>query len=203
MNMQNTFRSFLRQVNVLTADEIESLAAAVETKSVRRDETFLRRGGVCREVIFMAEGVMRISEIIGGEEATIWFLKENQFFTEPESFNTQRPAAIEITAVTACCYLALSRENFTKFYATLPNFPKLFQRLTEDGFLQKVKYRNLLIQCDAKTRYETFAKENPDLLRRVPLGFIASYLGITPQSLSRLRRQRLTKVAPKKRRSVA
>ncbi|MBC8043874.1 MAG: Crp/Fnr family transcriptional regulator [Rhizobacter sp.] len=201
--MQERLRQFLRQVNLLTPDEIGTLAAAVQAKEVRKGDVFLRRGGVCREVIFIAEGVMRISEIIGGTEATIWFLKEDQFFTEPESFNSQRPTTVEITAVTDCRYLALTYETFTRFYATLPNFPKLFQRLTNDAFLQKVKYRNLLLQCDAKTRYETFAKETPDLLRRVPLGFVASYLGITPQSLSRLRRGQLANVAPKKRRSVA
>jgi CRP-like cAMP-binding protein len=126
-----------------------------------------------------------------GEEDTCYFLKENQFAVALESFQQQIPANESLQALTDCELLTLSYDKMQVLYQQIPQWQSLVAKLTEHALLTKLYHRSPLVNADAKTRYENFLRDHADIALRIPLGYVASYLGITQQSLSRLRRDRI------------
>ena len=140
-------------------------------------------------MFFICKGVLRI--MVADEnrnEVTHFFLKENQFCSILNSFNNQVIADESIQAACDVEVLALSRSALDGLYLQLPYLKPLINQITHQALLDKIAVRNAYLGQDSTTRYKTFIMRQPEIALRVPLSNIASYLGITPQSLSRIRK---------------
>lgn len=189
-------RTYLTAYHDFAADEWQRIEAAFEPEAYRKGEFLLQAGQTDRYIWFIEHGVLRIyEESEDGTEQTFYFMSSGQFVADIESFHQRLPADGNIQAVTDCQLRAISYDGFQQIAQQLPDWNSTIQRITEKALLEKVQKRSRLLYEDAQTRYQRLLIEQSDVARQVPLGMIASYLGITLPSLSRLRKQLAVKHA--------
>jgi CRP-like cAMP-binding protein len=187
--MLASFFHFLRLFRPISAADEALISAELRPRTVAPGEYLHQEGRVCRELFFIVEGVLRIiRQNERGQEVTHFFLKENQFCTILHSFTQAVPAAEGIQAACPARVIGLPKAGLERLYAQLPYLRELLDGIIQQALLDKIHTRNAYLGADAKTRYQLFLIRQPDVAQRVPLRDVASYLGLTPQSLSRLRR---------------
>ncbi len=159
-------------------------------ESFRTGIVLLEEGKVARQLFFVLDGILKITATTDkGIEVIHFFVKENKFCTILYSFlggDTSRESII--TAVDTEL-IVFSKNELELVYKQLPYFEGLIQSITQQTLLEKIKVRNSYMGEDATARYLKFITEQPDIMMRLPLSDVASYLGITQQSLSRIRRE--------------
>ncbi len=159
-------------------------------------EIFLQKGDYFAEpdifrnrIGFVTSGVMRIVYHDDAmDEVTRYFMREGQFVSDMLKLyeNGMRPPEF-IQAVTNCHVIVWYESDLKAFEAQIPEWSEIRRKLTERAFLEKLTATNYF-SGDAMTRYEQFVMRFPELAQRVPLGYLASFLGVTQSSLSRIRR---------------
>ena len=183
-------RTYLTTYHDFSADDWQRIETAFGSKMYRKAEFLLQAGQTDRYIWFIEQGVVRVyEETEDGTEQTFYFMSSGQFAADVESFNYRQPTVVNIQALTDCQTRAISYDGFGQLAGQLPDWNPTVQRITERTLLEKVYKRNRLLYEDAKTRYVRLLTEQPEVAQQVPLGMIASYLGITLPSLSRLRKQ--------------
>jgi CRP-like cAMP-binding protein len=174
----------------LSVTEVALIESAFEQRSVKEDEILFRAGGICRTLYFIVSGVLRIVNANEkGVMTTHHFLKDGQFCTILYSFRNQTQSLEGIEAACDCELIQISRDRLHALYKDLPWLSDIIDQIIEQTLLDKIAMQNAYHGQDAATRYRLFLTRQPELALRVTQQDIASYLGITPQSLSRIRRQ--------------
>jgi CRP-like cAMP-binding protein len=187
--MANPLISFLKLFRDIPACDEALIAAATEYHTYKEGDYLFQSGKVCREMFFICKGVLRILVINeAGNEVTHFFLKENQFCSILNSFNNQVIAHESIQAACDAEVLVISRAALNNLYNQLPYLKLLITQVTQQALLDKIAIRTAYLGQDSTTRYKMFMMRQPEIALRVPLSDIASYLGVTPQSLSRIRK---------------
>lgn len=187
--MSNELITFLKLFRDIPADDEQLIISALERRSYKEGEYLFRADNICREMYFICNGILRIMVLNEqGNQVTYFFLKENQFCTILNSFNNHVAAHESISAACNVEVLVFSKAALTKLYAQLPYLKTLIDQITQQALLDKIDLKNGYLGHDSTTRYKMFMTRQPDIALRVPLSDIASYLGITPQSLSRIRK---------------
>ena len=182
---------------ILNIEEVEAIAAHFELLELASGEDLLSIGKISRKIGYVDTGILRAFAVDGRQkEVTKYFIGENQWAVEIKSFYDNEPSDTAIAAVTPCRLYTIDRmvwarlnEKFSKLYI-------LTKSLTEATLLNKIRDNEFLHFGSAREKYLFFVKRYPDLARRVPLQYIASYLKITPQSLSRIRKELTQKRGP-------
>jgi CRP-like cAMP-binding protein len=123
-----------------------------------------------------------------GDEITKYFMEENHFLVDIISYNQEIPSTEYIQAVTDCSFLVLSKNAMKELSMTIIAWDGIVAKITAKGLADKVNKISPMMAEDAKERYLSFLEKFPSLANRVPLSYLASYLGITQSSLSRIRR---------------
>ena len=183
-------RTYLSTYHDFSADDWQRIETAFGLKMYRKGEFLLQAGQTNRYIWFIEHGVVRVyEESEDGTEHTFYFISSGQFAADVESFNYRQPTVYNIQAVTDCQTWAISYDEFGQLAGQIPDWTPTIQRITERVLLEKVHKRSRLLYEDAKTSYRRLLIEQPEVAQQVPLGMIASYLGITLPSLSRLRKQ--------------
>jgi CRP-like cAMP-binding protein len=187
--MSNKLISFLQLFRHISLQDQEVISNAFEARTFEEGDYLFKGGNVCRQRFFIVEGVLRIvMHNEKGNEVTHYFLKENQFCTILNSFNNQVPAQESIQAACKAYVLEISHAKLMALYEQLPYLKSLIDDITQQALLDKIQIRNAYLGQDSTTRYRLFMMRQADIALRVPLSDVASYLGITPQSLSRIRK---------------
>lgn len=183
-------KSFLTSNLDIEEKEITSLLENCTVKSFKKDKYLLRNGEFCKHSFFVEKGLLRQYSIDEkGKEHILSFAPENWFVTDRESTYFNRPSAYFIQALEDSEVVMLD-ENFIKSLAEkIPSFTNFNNRLLHNHIRQLQNRINLLLSVTAEDRYLQFVKMYPDILLRVSQTMVASYLGITPESLSRVRRE--------------
>lgn len=183
------FKKYLQEKYQLTGDEWSIIQNYVEVISLPKYEYFVQKGKVCRKMAFVAHGVLRFCMERDGLDITCYFASENNFVGDPDSFFTHRPSDKNIQALTNCELIGFGLENFKKMHVECPRFEKITQMIDHDVMMGLMSQRDFIQHAEAAVKYQKFLEQYPQIIQRVPLGYIASFLGITQQSLSRLRKQ--------------
>lgn len=187
--MTNPLIAFLKLFHAIPETDEQLILAATETRNYREGDYLFYAGNVCRDMYFICNGVLRIMMLNEqGTQVTYFFLKENQFCTILNSFNNNIPAHESISAACDVEVMVFSRTSLNKLYQQLPYLKPLIDQITQQALLDKIDLKNGYLGYDSTTRYKMFLMRQPEIALRVPLSDVASYLGITPQSLSRIRR---------------
>jgi len=174
---------------LVAAADHNVLLQAWQPRSVAVRKSLLVAGAVCQEWYFVEQGVLRlVTEPLRGPAVTHFFVPENQFCTVLASFESQLPADKSIEAVTAARVFVLSKAQLAVLEQQLPYFTNLLARLIQQGPLTKLHLRQAYLGQDAAARYQTLLRHQPEVAYRVSQHMLASYLQVTPQSLSRLRK---------------
>lgn len=194
MNLNQSNIIFLTQKLRVYADltdvQLNEIIENFELCVYPKNEYLLKEGQVCGFWGFIQQGLIRSYTLTDdGEEYTIGCIYEDSFITESLSFVRQLPSSVNIHALEDTTLVYISFPNLQKLFTRFPAFESFARKLYEDR-LAGIKSRMLFrVQLNATDRYCYLLKSQPELIRRVPLKYIASYLGITDSTLSRIRRK--------------
>lgn len=187
--MNSPLVDFLRRFAPISDEDGALILSAFTPRSFKEGDVLFQGGRICREMFFILGGIIRVMMFNGkGVEVTCFFLKENQFCTILNSFINGVAAEESLQAACETDVLAVRKEDLLELYKRLPYLEELILRITHQTLLDKIQLRNAYLGEDSTTRYRLFLNRQPDIALRVPQKDIASYLGITPQSLSRIRK---------------
>src|ERR1700712_4947411 len=187
--MFDTFINFLRLFKNIPQADADLIKNELIYKKVAEGEVLFNEGQTCKEMFFIVKGVLRIvSQNEKGNKMAYFFLKENQFCSILNSFNNNVPSNEGIEAASDAELIVLKKQKLLSLYEQLPYLKELITGITTQALLDKIQVRNSYLGEDASLRYRNFLLRQPDIALRVSLSDIASYLGITQQSLSRIRK---------------
>lgn len=182
----------IEQLVELSADDRRVIERLFVPRKLEKGENFLMAGDICRHAAFIQSGVFRFYINRDGEDATYYFAAENEFICEYPSFLRRQPSDRNIQALEAAEILLISHDDLQIFYQKV-RFGERFGRLVaEKLFVDSVEQLASFYGDKPEARYRNFVRQFPQLVRRLPQYYIASYVGIKPQSLSRIRRRFLT-----------
>jgi CRP-like cAMP-binding protein len=173
----------------LTKSEIGIVMDKTETLSLEKDEALLKEGEICQYVSYVASGLLmyyRISET--GEEKAHDFASEDDWASQYQSMIAQTPSPLGIRAIEKTTVYRISAANLKKLYTEVPVFERIARQIVEKIFIANIRRTDEFQNLKADERYESLLRTHPQLVQRVPQYYIASFLGIAPQSLSRIRK---------------
>lgn len=172
----------------LDAAERKALKERSRVRRLKKRGFLLQEGEVCRSYAFVVEGCLRMYEIDAkGVEHNLQFAQENEWIVDIGSFHAEKPSSLFIEALEASTVICIEHSDLLQLYTEHPKFDRNFRVIIEDQFVelqQRMLRRNA---SSAEQRYAHFVERHPALAARVPNVHIASYLGVTPEFLSRLR----------------
>ena len=181
--------NYLLQFGNLNKQQIDYIKSKVVFKEIKKDEYYQEAGKIPREIIFLTEGIMRVCYYNNkGDEVTKYFFDENNFIADINSYNQGVPVTEYIQAITDCKYIALSKDTMNDLSMTIIEWDNIIAKITAKAFAEKVNKISPMMNEDATERYLSFFRKFPALANRIPLSYLASYLGITQSSLSRIRK---------------
>ena len=184
------FIKFQQEQFHLTKEECESVSEYFQLESFAKNDYFVTQGKVCRKLAFIAEGVMRYCMFRDdGSDVTCFFMCKNDFVGDPDSFFEQKPSDKNVQALTDCQLITISYDNMQKLLQNVPRGKEVNAAIAHYVTMRMLHQRTFLLNLDATVRYKEFMREYPHVLQRVPLSYVANFLGIAQQSLSRLRKQ--------------
>lgn len=170
-----------QQIDLITSKAVEA--------ELHKEEYFSEAGKVPDKIGFVVEGVIRICYYNNqGEDITRYFVDENHLVVDINCFDNKIPSSEYIQAVTNCKFILISREDWDDLSNTIVGWESIINKMIQKALIEKLGRKAPLIEQDATTRYLTFLEKFPQLANRVPLSYLASYLGITQSSLSRIRK---------------
>jgi CRP-like cAMP-binding protein len=188
--MDNQLLNHLQLDKSLSASDQAVILDAFEYRTYKEGETLFHSDHICRQLFFVCKGILRIlMQNENGGEVTHYFISENRFCTILNSFTNQVPAQETIQAACNAEVLCIDRAALMELYDRYLTLKTAIDQSIQKTLLEKINTRNAYLGYDSSKRYRLFLERQPDIARRVQLGDIASYLGITPQSLSRIRRK--------------
>ncbi len=173
----------------LSQESIAKALSKCRLRYLKAGEHFLPFGRISNEIAFVESGILRIYALDDqGNEVTKYFVRENQFTTDLESYYANAPSQNAIQAVLNAQVYTIHKDAINALVQEVPNYFLFLKSLIEVQLLNKIKDNDFLNFGDAKTKYLEFLNRYPELALNVPQVHIASYLKITPQSLSRIRK---------------
>lgn len=164
------------------------LTQIIKTELFPKKHLILKQGQVARRIYFIKEGFARAYyHDLDGKEHTLWFMGAGDIMISVYSFFMQQPAAENIELLEDCCLQSLTIQQLDDLYTDHPNFNFHGRKLTESYYI-KSEERAIMLRCKKPLdRYKLLLKNHPQILQKVNLKHIASYLGIELETLSRLR----------------
>jgi CRP-like cAMP-binding protein len=183
------FIDYILQFGDLNQQQIDLITKKAEILDLPKEEYFSEAGKIAQQVGFVLEGVIRVCYYNNkGEEITKYFIDEKNLVVDLESFNNDICSNAYVQAVTDCKLLVFSKKEWKELLDIIIPWNAIVNKVISRALIQKVERRSPLVSEDATTRYLMFLKIYPNVVNRVPLSYIASYLGITQSSLSRIRK---------------
>lgn len=183
------FVEYVLQFGNLNQQQIDLVLKKGNECALAKDAYFSEAGKVAKQVGFITEGITRVCYYNNkGEEITKYFIEENNLIVDIESFYNDIPSTAYVQAVTDCSMIIFSKKDWIDLSNTIIGWDAIVHKMIAIALIQKVERRSPLVSEDATTRYLTFLEVYPTVVNRIPLSYIASYLGITQSSLSRIRK---------------
>ena len=177
----------IRTYHPLSAAAQEALQDRFEQVVLAKGKCLVTEGKTCRHLYFLEAGALRGYYNLEGKEVTHWFSFAPDFVTSFHSFITQQPAVESMQLLEGSMLWAISKERVTELMNRHHEIERLV-RIAYESYYIRLEERFVNAQFKtASERYQTLLQQTPHILERVPLGHIASYLGISPETLSRIR----------------
>jgi CRP-like cAMP-binding protein len=172
-----------------TEKELETICNCFEPNSYSQKDFMVTTGVVSNKIHFILKGLIRLFYIKDGKEITTYLACDGDFVSSYSSFINQTHSFEAIQCIEACETLEVTYDQMQKLYQTIPQFEKIGRVMAEKNYLCMVDRVLKLQMVPAKEKYLDFLKSSPSkIVQRTPLIYIASFLGITPESLSRIRK---------------
>lgn len=177
----------------LSQEEIEAIVETMTIKEYKKGTILLREGQVSTEVYFVLEGCVRQYFLVDGEEKTNNFFTEEQWVISMNSFGQNIPSNHYMDCCLDCSLVVGNREKEEALYKKFPKFETVSRRVMEKVFAEQQEILSTFTTDSPEQRYLKLLKSRPDLFQKIPQYQIASYIGVKPESLSRIRKRILLK----------
>lgn len=188
--MTQNFHKYLKNKALVKAEHLPKLMDLISVKEIKKDEFLLSKGQVCQHTFFIEKGLLRFYSLSEeGKEHIVQFAPENWFIADRESMYFGKPSMFFMDAIEDTTVVLLD-QHFIETVSEISSEFRTYNEYILQNHIRHLQNRiNLLIGASAKERYLDFIKLYSGLTLRVPQWMIASYLGITPESLSRVRKE--------------
>ncbi len=192
MNFMHPFRQFIHNYTMISDAEWAIVEKHLVRMEVKKETMILEEGKICRHLYFLESGLLRFFILKNGNDITKYFTDIPYCFTSIQSFEAQIPAKESIETLEDTVLWAMTSENVRSLFS-LPSWNTFARKLIQEVQTYTDEILEEMQTETAENRYKKMLFEHDPLLQRVPLKHIASYLGIAPQSLSRIRKSTMTK----------
>ena len=191
--MTQNLIQFIKQLVSFTDEEIQDIQHLFVEKTLKKGEFWVKEGEFNSDILFLNKGMLRSYFVKREVEKTFDLVIENQILTATESYASGLPSTDFIQAVEDTCLSVITKDNLEILYSKSFKWERVGRIIIEYYTIEKeIRIRSFISET-AQERYERLTKDQPELMQRTPQIYLANFLGITPQSLSRLRR----KIIPK------
>lgn len=180
---------FLNRIQPLTKKEQEQATRFFIREEYRKGDFYLSEHQHPNKISFIESGLFRLFYNIDGEEKVMLFFHENQFMTDYFGFLTKTPSIRPIQALENSVVHSIHRDNLDTLFKSSKSWEHIGRILAESAYITSVLRANRLLHDDYDTRLNTFITESPSLMQRIPQYMIASYLNMTPETLSRVKKR--------------
>jgi CRP-like cAMP-binding protein len=173
----------------LDQKEKDELSQRVNERKIKRRQFILQENDICRHYSFITEGCFKMYGIdTSGKEHNLQFAAENDWIADLGSFYSEKPSKLYIEALEPSVIIQLEKKDLIFFYVNYPKFDRNFRVIIENKFIELQNRVLQNISSTAEERYLAFLEQYPTLSNRLPGTQIASYLGVTPEFLSKIRK---------------
>lgn len=193
--MYSNLFKLINQITVLEEKEIELIKSSFKPLSLPKGEFFLQSGKINEHIGFIHKGLVRYYVYKDEEESTFEFTKEGEFIADYQSFNSKSKSVQNIQAIEDCEILIIDYNDVQKIFNSTNNGNLIGRRIIEHRFEIMVNQLLAIYMQNNEERYQNFIKHYSDLSQRIPQYLIASYVGVKPESLSRIRRRFAKKIS--------
>jgi CRP-like cAMP-binding protein len=178
---------FLNSVYPLSNDLVNYLMQNLQGEVFKKKKMLLEKGRVCRNIFFIEKGLIRCFYLLNEKEVSSWFMKEGDVIISVESFFKQVPSYESIQALEDCSVYYINYDQLMYAYMNFVEFNFVGRMLTEKYYTLCEQRLYSLRMHKAAERYNDLMQNDPEIIRRVPSKYIASYLGISLETLSRVK----------------
>ena len=183
------FIDYILQFGDLNKQQTDLIISKSKTIEFKKGEYLSEAGKIPKYVGFIMEGVFRFCYYNNREEEiTHYFLYENSFVADYQRFESQIITSEYVQAVTDSKLLVFSKKDWDDISNTILDWKAITAKIEKKCLIESIEKRSPLVAENGTTRYLSFLEKYPNLVNRVPLSYVASYLGVTQQSLSRIRK---------------
>jgi CRP-like cAMP-binding protein len=186
--MTSELNNFIKSFVDLTDKELFSITSAFTPKTIKKGTYLLKAGEICKDFVFIKTGCIRMFYISGSIEISAWFSLNNSLAMEVQSFITQAPSICYLQTIEDSEIYTLSKTKLEVLYRTQPKTHELMRKIWEAALVLVIPRFSSLQNDTAEKRYLELMK-NAELMRQIPQKYLASFIGVTPTSLSRIRKK--------------
>ncbi len=184
------FKQFLNNISPITDNEFTDTIAYFSEQHLQKGDFFIKQDKVCRHIAFILKGTLRTYYINAkAEETTSCFCTENNLATSYKSFILQQPSNLILQAIEDTQLLVIDYENLQKLYIKSAVWQSIGRAVAEREYIVMEQYASILNNETAKEKYLRLLNEQPTILQKASIEDIASYLGVTRRTLSRIRQE--------------
>lgn len=187
--MYSSLKKAFNEILEISEEDWSLFESIIETVQLKKKEYLLREGQNSRGIYFLSEGALRTFHIRDGREINTSFNFEKDFLSELESITNNLPSKSSIQAIEDSTVFYIDKQKLLELYEKSDFYQKLGRMILEQLTISQQKYSSLLISYSPKERYLQILENYPNIINRVPLQYLASYLGISRESLSRIRKR--------------
>jgi CRP/FNR family transcriptional regulator, anaerobic regulatory protein len=173
----------------LTTKEQNRIEEIFKARLFEAGDYLVRLGEVCRYITFIQSGLMRYFFLKNGEEIIGNFFFDNTFVGAFQSFITQTPSTLYVDCIESCQTLQATFDDWEALYIEIPKLERFGRKMAEQLFIFSQQRTASLLFETPDERYKALVKRRPKVIQRVPQYMIASYLGVTPETVSRIRKR--------------
>ena len=191
--MENIISHFEKYLS-LNDGEIQALMSRITERRIKRRQFLLQEGDICKSFTYVQTGCFKMYGVDNkGVEHNLAFAVENDWISDIGSLHKEQPSKLFIEAIEPSVVLEISKGDLWYLYTNYPKFDRNFRVIIEDKYIELQDRLLQTVSATALERYESFVDQYPHLANRLPSTQIASYLGITPEFLSKIRNDRFRK----------
>lgn len=187
--MENKFVNYFSKISPLSKEEANAIAESMQTKQFKKGDFLIKEGQLSIKTYFILEGCVREYILTDGEEKTTNFFTEEQWAISLNSFNPQNPAKHNWICVEDTMVVEGDEQQGQALFKRFPRFETISRTIMEAAFAEQKESLTSYYTDSPEQRYLKLMESRPDLFHRIPQYHLASYIGVKPESLSRIRKR--------------
>ena len=187
--MNTDLKIFISRFVTLSDAELEDIANKFKSKVVKKNSYVLKEGDTCKDLVFVQKGCLRLYYVKDDIDVSVWFAFKHSSAIEIYSFISENPSEYFLQAIEDSEVLYLPKTALKKLYERHPKMQEMMKNFWEAVLLDLINRFTALQKDSAEKRYLDLLNKQPDYLESIPQKYLASFIGVTPTSLSRIRKK--------------